>query len=394
VRVAFSDEQAALRDELRAYFARLLTPEVRAEFGEGTSYHYTGAVYKRIVRQMGADGWLGLGWPKEYGGQGRSFIEHYIFVDECRRADAPVPFVTINTVGPTLMQFGTPEQKERFLRPILRGEIEFAIGYTEPSAGTDLASLRTRAVRDGDSYVINGQKIFTTGGHEADYIWLAARTNPDVPKHKGLSIFIVDATLPGIKMTPIMTLDDHRSNAVYYEDVRVPADAIVGGENEGWRLITTQLNHERIALASSGKAEHLLDQVVRWARETEAPEGGRVIDRAWVRLSLARCRARLEALSLLNWRLAWELTRDEPNPADASTVKVYGSELFVEVYRALMEVLGDASVLKAGSPGAVLAGRVEQMYRWAYVVTFGGGVNEIQREIIATTGLGMPRGRR
>ena len=391
MRVALSDQQLALRDELRAYFAKLMTPEVRREFGEGTSYHYIGPTYKRIVRQMGADGWLGLGWPKEYGGQGRSFIEHYIFIDECRRADAPVPFVTINTVGPTLMQYGTPEQKERFLKPILRGEIEFAIGYTEPNAGTDLANLRTRAVRDGSDYVINGQKIFTTGGHEADYIWLAARTNPDVPKHKGLSIFIVDASLPGIKMTPIMTLDDHRSNAVYYEDVRVPADSIVLGENEGWRLITTQLNHERVALAASGKAEDLLEKTIEWARETSAPEGGRVIDRPWVQMTLARCRARLEALYLLNLRLAWEMTRDELNAADASTVKVYGTELFVEVFRGLMEVLGDASVLKEGSPGAVLAGRVEQMYRWAYVVTFGGGVNEIQREIIATVGLKLPR---
>jgi 3-oxocholest-4-en-26-oyl-CoA dehydrogenase alpha subunit len=302
-----------------------------------------------------------------------------------------VPFVTINTVGPTLMRFGTHEQKERFLRPILQGEVEFAIGYTEPNAGTDLASLRTRAVRDGEDYVINGQKIFTTGGHEADYIWLAARTNPDVPKHKGLSIFIVDAKSPGIKMTPIMTIDDHRSNAVYYEDVRVPADMIVGEENEGWRLITTQLNHERVALACSGKAEAHLEDVVEWARTTEAPEGGRVIDRPWVQLTLARSRARLEALRLLNWRLAWELTQNDLNAADASTVKVYGTELFVEVYRSFMEVLGEAGVLKNGSPGAFLAGRVEQMYRWAYVVTFGGGVNEIQREIIATAGLGMPR---
>jgi 3-oxocholest-4-en-26-oyl-CoA dehydrogenase alpha subunit len=394
LRVALSDEQLALRDELRAYFKQLLTPEVRKAFGEGTSYHYFGETYRQIVRRMGADGWLGLGWPKEYGGQGRSFIEHYIFIDECRRADAPVPFVTINTVGPTLMRYGSAEQKERFLRPILKGEVEFAIGYTEPNAGTDLASLRTRAVRDGADYVINGQKIFTTGGHEADYIWLAARTNPDVPKHKGLSIFIVDARSPGIKMTPIMTIDDHRSNAVYYEDVRVPADMIVGEENEGWRLITTQLNHERVALACSGKAEGHLDDVIEWARATKAPEGGRVIDRPWVQMTLARCRARLEALRLLNWRLAWELTRGDLVAADASTVKVYGTELFVEVYRSLMEVLGETGVLKNGSPDAFLAGRVEQMYRWAYVVTFGGGVNEIQREIIATAGLGMPRSAR
>ena len=394
MRVALSDEQLALRDELRAYLAKLLTPEIREELGAGTSYHYHGAPYRKLIRQMGADGWLGLGWPKEYGGRGSSFIEHYIYIDECRRADAPVPFVTINTIGPTLMRFGSPDQKEQFLRPILRGEIEFSIGYTEPGAGTDLASLRTRAVPDGDGYVINGQKVFTTQAHWSDYIWLAARTNSDVPKHKGISILIVPTSAPGVKITPIETMDDHRSNAVYFEDVRVPAEAVVGGENEGWRLITAQLNHERVALACSGKPEELLERVVAWARSTPSPGGGRIIDRPWVQITLARCRAKLEALRLLNWRLAWELTTEHLNAADASTVKVFGTELFVEVYRAMMEVLGEAGALKAGSPGAALEGLIEQMYRWAYINTFGGGVNEVQREIIATAGLGMPRGQR
>jgi len=396
VRVALSEDQLALRDELRAYLAQLLSPHVRDELGgaHATSYHYHGPASRKVIRQMGADGWLGLGWPKEYGGRGSSFIEHYIFIDECRRADAPVPFVTINTVGPTLIRFGSSEQKERFLPEILRGEIEFSIGYTEPGAGTDLASLRTRAVRDGDSYVINGQKIFTTGAQDADYIWLAARTDPDAPKHKGISILIVPVGASGVKITPIEMMDDHRSNAVFFEDVRVPVDAVVGGENEGWRLVTTQLNHERVALACSGKPEELLQQVLAWARETPTPEGGRVIDRPWVRLTLARCRARLEALRLLNWRLAWELTTEHLNAADASTVKVFGTELFVEVYHAMMEVLGVEAVLERGTPGAPLFGLIEQMYRWAYINTFGGGVNEIQREIIATAGLGMPRGAR
>jgi 3-oxocholest-4-en-26-oyl-CoA dehydrogenase alpha subunit len=245
-------------------------------------------------------------------------------------------------------------------------------------------------VRDGDSYIINGQKIFTTGAHDADFIWLAARTNPDAPKHKGLSIVIVEAQAPGVKTTPINTLDDGRTNAVYFEDVKVPVSAVVGAETEGWRLITTQLNHERLALACSGVAEQLLDDTVAWAQTTKAP-GGRIIDRPWVQLTLARARARLDALRLLNWRLAWELTKGILNPADASAVKVYGTELFVEVYRAIMEVLGEAGTLKPGSPGAELGGHVELMYRWAYVVTFGGGVNEVQREIIATAGLGMPR---
>ncbi len=388
--VAYSDEQIALRNELRAYFAKVLTPELRAELGPRAG-EQMGPAYRRVVRGMGEDGWLGLGWPKEYGGQGRSFIEHQLFIDECRRADMPFPFVTLNTVGPTLIQYGTEEQKQRFLRPILGGEVHFAIGYTEPSAGTDLASLRTRAVKDGGDYVINGQKIFTTGAHDSDYIWLAARTDIEAPKHKGLTIFIVPTALDGVKMTPIETIDYGRTNAVYFEDVRVPADAIVGGENEGWRLITTQLNHERVALACSGKAEQLLDDVLAWAAETTASDGRRIIDRPWVQMTLARTRARLEALKLLNWRLAWELTKGILNPADASVVKVYGTEVFVEVYRSLMEVLGEAGEIRHGSPGAALGGRVEIMYRWAYVVTFGGGVNEVQRDIIATTGLGMPR---
>ena len=195
MRVAYSDEQIALRDELRTYFARVLTPELRAELGPRPG-EQMGPAYRRVVRQMGQDGWLGLGWPKEYGGQGRSFIEHHLFFDECRRAGMPFPFVTLNTVGPTLIEYGTEEQKQRFLSGILGGEVHFAIGYTEPGAGTDLASLRTKAVRDGDDYVINGQKIFTTGAHDADFIWLAARTDPDAPKHKGITIFIVDSDAP------------------------------------------------------------------------------------------------------------------------------------------------------------------------------------------------------
>jgi alkylation response protein AidB-like acyl-CoA dehydrogenase len=386
--IGLTPELRALRDELREYYANLLTPEVVESLAGSEG---VGPAPRKIAKQMGADGWLGIGWPKEYGGRGFSAIEQFVFFDESMRAGAPVPMLTVNSVGPTIFRYGSQEQKDFFLPKILAGEIHFAIGYTEPEAGTDLASLRTSAVRDGDTFVVNGQKIFTTGAHDSDYIWLAARTDTEAPKHKGLTIFIVPTSLDGVKMTPIETIDYGRTNAVYFEDVRVPADAIVGGENDGWRLITTQLNHERVALACSGKAEQLLDDVLAWASETTASDGGRIIDRPWVQMTLARTRARLEALKLLNWRLAWELTTGILNAADASVVKVYGTELFVEVYRSLMEVLGEAGSIRHGSPGAALNGRVEIMYRWAYVVTFGGGVNEVQREIIATAGLGMPR---
>jgi 3-oxocholest-4-en-26-oyl-CoA dehydrogenase alpha subunit len=385
-----SAEQKAFRDELRRYFAEKLTPDVRAALGPRAGEHM-GPAYREFIKQMGSDGWLGVGWPVEYGGQGRSYVEEYIFLDECRRAAAPIPLVTLNTVGPTLMQWGSSEQKDRFLPAIVRGEIHFAIGYTEPGSGTDLASLRTRAVRDGDSYVINGQKIFTTGAHDADFIWLAARTDPSAPKHKGISVFIVDASSPGFSFTPIDLLDGGITNITYFEDVRVPASAIVAGENEGWRLMTTQLNHERVALASSGRLESMLEQTVAWAKQTKTPTGARVIDEPWVQVTLARVRARVDALRLLNWRMAWAMTAERLKPADASVVKVYGSELFVESYRALLEITGRAGVLSTESPGAALQGFLDEAYRWSLVLTFGGGVNEIQREIIAVAGLGMPR---
>ncbi len=379
----YSPEQKDLRDRLRAYLAGKLTPEVRAALGPRAGEH-CGPEYRAFVRQMGEDGWLGVGWPVEYGGKGLSFVEEYIYLDECRRAEAPLPLVTINTVGPTLMHFGSDEQRATFLPRIVRGEIHFAIGYTEPSAGTDLASLRTRAVRDGDHYIVNGQKIFTTGGHDADYFWLAVRTDPDVPKHRGISVLIVDATSAGIKTTPIHTLDDGRTNAVYFEDVQVPVEALVGVENDGWRLMTTQLNHERVALACSGKSETLLADTIGWARDTGA------LERPWVRLALAEVRAKLHVLKLLNWRMVWAMSHGTIAPADASVVKVFATEAFVETFRTMQEVVGAPE----DEPGRALAARLSLAYRWSLVLTFGGGVNEVQREIIATTGLGVPRSKR
>src|SRR5262249_33851847 len=217
--------QRELREELRAYFTRLMTPDLQAELSwkEGG-----GPLYRQALRQMGRDGWLGIGWPQEYGGQGRSPIEQFIFSDEVQRAGFPLPFLTLNTVGPTIMEYGTPEQKSFFLPRILAGECHFSIGYSEPGAGTDLASLRTPAVRDGDDYVVTGNKVFTSLAEYADYIWLAVRTDATAAKHKGISMLIVDTRLPGYKCTPIWTMAGVRTNATYYEDVRVPTSSLVG----------------------------------------------------------------------------------------------------------------------------------------------------------------------
>jgi hypothetical protein len=340
---------------------------------------------------MGVDGWLGIGWPKEFGGQGRSAIEQFIFFDEVQRAGFPIPFLTLCTVGPTLIKYGTEEQKARFLPAILRGELHFAIGYSEPSAGTDLASLRTRAVRDGDDYVVDGQKVFTSLAEYADYIWLAVRTDPEAPRHKGISILMVDTKAKGFSLSPIHTLGGNRTNATYYEGVRVPAAARVGRENEGWKLITTQLNHERVALSVPGPIDRFVEETTAWARETKASDGRRVIDAPWVQANLARARAHVEVLRLLTWRQAWNIDQGKLDPAESSTVKVFGSESFIRIYGWLLEVLGQEGYLKDGSPGARLRGCVERYYRTSIVLTFGGGTNEVQRDIIAMTGLGMPR---
>jgi len=385
--IDLTDEQKALRAELRAYFGSLMTPDERAE----ARTESMGPGYRKVVRRMGEDGWLGVGWPKEYGGRGLGPVEQLIFLDEAARADVPIPMVTLNTVGPTIADRGTDEQRRRFLPGILAGEIHFAIGYSEPNAGTDLASLQTRAVLDGDEYLVNGQKVFTTGGHDADYIWLACRTDPEAPKHKGISILIVDTKSPGFSWTPIWTLGGGHTNATYYEDVRVPASMVVGEVNQGWKLITTQLNFERVALGPAAGIFRDLEAVIGWARTTKAADGSRMIDKEWVRLNLARVRAKAEIAELFNWRVASMQEHGRLNPADASAMKVYGTELRIESLRLLMEVLGPEGALQAGSPGAALAGKLEQGNRAAVVGTFGGGVNEIQREIIGAAGLRMPR---
>jgi hypothetical protein len=392
VRVAYTGEQVVLRDQLRAYFEALLTPDVREALrAEG----HGGPVHREVHGKLGADGWLGLGWPREYGGQGRSVLDQYVFFDEATRAGAPVPMIALNTVGPTIMAVGTEEQKQRYLPGILAGELDFAIGYTEPGSGTDLASLRTRAVLDGDHYVVNGNKVYTSGGDHADFIWLAARTDPDAPKHKGITILLVPTDAEGFAATPIHVVGGGHTTATYYTDVHVPVGNVVGEVNGGWKLITTQLNHERVALsAMGGRCLALSDAVRQWATDTVTPEGTRVVDLPWVRATLARVHARLEAMKVMNWRTAYAVHTGTLTPAAASAAKVYGTEVEIEAYRLLLDVLGRAGYLRQGSPGALLGGKVEQAYRDAPVRTFGGGSNEVQREIIAWTALGTPRGGR
>jgi hypothetical protein len=374
--------------EVRDYFTGVMTPEIR---DQQMRYALDSDTYKALIRRIGADGWLCVSWPVEYGGRDLSEIEQFLYYDEVQRLGVPIPFLSTNTVGPTIMRYGTDEQKERFLPGILRGEIHFSIGYSEPEAGTDLAALRTRAVRDGDTWVINGQKMWTSLVHHADYVWLACRTDPDAPRHKGISIIIVPTDAEGFSWTRVDTMGGGLTSATYYTDVRVPLRNLVGEVDRGWQLMTNQLNAERIALSPSGVVERRLTEVQRWAQQTKLTDGRRVIDQQWVQLNLAKVRAKLEFLRLLNWKVAWSASQDRLDPAEASAMKVFGSEFFIEAYQLLMEVIGTAATVTKGSPGEALEGDLEIAIRAAPILTFGGGTNEVQRDIIATLGLGMPR---
>ncbi|MEU8891124.1 acyl-CoA dehydrogenase family protein [Streptomyces sp. NPDC048442] len=383
--LAPTGRQQRLRAELRSYFRDVMPEGPPDDPG----------AQRALLRRIGADGMLGIGWPVAYGGQGRGPDEQFVFFDEAYRAGAPVSMVTLNTVGPTLMKYGTQEQKDFFLPRILRGELVFAIGYSEPEAGTDLAALRTRAVRDGDEWLIDGQKVFTSNAQNADWIWLACRTDPEAPKHRGISIVLVPADAPGFSWTPIETVGGLTTTATYYDGIRVPAGNLVGAENEGWGLITNQLNHERVALAAIGmQAEDACAEALAYARTPDPHTGERPGEKAWVRARLAEAHARLSMVRLLNWRLVGDVGAGVLAPGDASGVKFVGTESAVAVYRMCQEVVGDAGLVRAGSQGAFGDGELERMNRAAQINTFGGGVSEVQREIVATMRLGMRRGKR
>jgi alkylation response protein AidB-like acyl-CoA dehydrogenase len=381
----YTPEQEQLRKDYRERLEAVMTPERRAAVSMLTE---GGAAISECRRALGAAGLLGVAWPVEYGGSGLTALEQYIFGEEARRVNAPLPMITLNTVGPTLIQYGTDEQKDKFLPAILRGEVDFAIGYSEPGAGSDLASLRTTAVRDGNEFVINGAKMFTSGAEFADYIWLAARTDPEAKKHKGITVFVVPTDSPGFSWKPLHTMPGVSTYYTFYDDVRVPESAIVLGENQGWKLVTNQLNLERAALGNLGALEPLFAKTLEWAK-TSPLDDGHVIDQPWVQQALARVEAQVAAYRLLNLRVNSNMSSGALGMGEASAAKVFGTELTQQVARELLDVVGQAGTRKGSA--APLKGELESAYRLAVINTFGGGANELQRDIIAMAGLGMPR---
>ena len=390
-----NEAQQQLQREITAYLERHVTPSLEAELlaqqeGGGPDTH---PHYSRFIRQLGRDGWLGLAWPKRYGGQERDAIDQYIFFDTVAGYyRVPIPFLAINAIGSTIMRAGTEEQKDRFLPPLLRGELNIAVGYTEPGAGSDLASLRTKAVRDGDDYVINGQKVFTSLAHFCDYIWLAARTDPAAKKHKGISIFMVDTRLPGVTISPLRTMGGFRTNVTFYDNVRVPKACLIGEENKGWSYINSQLAMERIGLVPHSRMRRILEEMIAWAKGTTI-DGRRVFDEAWVRERLADLVARTEVLRLFNFRAASQIAQGIEPFADAAMTKVFGSELFQAVAGTCMDMMGLIGGMQPPSAISPMNGLLQRDFVAMRLLTFGGGTNEVLRDMVALSGLGMPPSR-
>lgn len=384
-------EQKELEAEVKAYFKERVTLDLEKEIDvmpEGD-----GPLTQQFIRQMAADGWMGIGWPKEYGGQGRSAIDQYIFFDVALGYHhIPIPMLAVMTVGPTIMKVGSAEQKREFLPRILKGELSIAIGYTEPEAGTDLMSLKTTAIRDGDCYVINGQKTFTSMGHCSDYYWLAVRTDPNArKKYQGISIFLIDAKTPGITVEPIWVMGKFRLNQEFFENVRVPRDCLVGEENKGAEYLFMQLAHERIALVPHSFSVRALSEIAQWA-STNRMNGMPVLEQSWVRNRLVDMSLEMEVLKLLNFRTAWMISQNIVPFVESSMIKVFGSEHIRRVTDACLQIMGLYGQLETGSKWVPLRGRPEHVYLMDVLLTFGGGTNEVLRDMMAM-GLGLPRSR-
>ena len=392
MKIELTKNQQKLKDELKEYFSALLNKELLSEMSDPQFFEGGGPEFKKALKIMGQDGWIGLSWPKEFGGKEFTPIEQYIFVEEIMRTGFPFPFLTTESVGPMIAQYGSDWAKETIAKSILRGETIFAIGYSEPNAGTDLASLKTQALPDKEGFKINGQKIWTSLANYADYIWLAARTNNEVKKHKGISMFIVPTDDDGFSYTPIQTLGDVTTNMTYYDDIYVSRDNLVGELNSGWNLITSQLNLERLALVNHGPVDELYHQLLSLAKSTKVDSINVLSDIDWVKSNFAKIYSGLETLKLICWKQVWGMENNVLSMTDASLAKIYGSEYFIEAYRMMMEIFGELSIIRDDSL-SILNSRLERMYRTASILTFGGGTNEVQRDIISMAGLLMPRSR-
>jgi alkylation response protein AidB-like acyl-CoA dehydrogenase len=390
MRFAFTEAQEQFRQEIRAFCAQEMTPEMIARLeaqGEIANAHSP-----ELYKKMADRGWLGVQWPKEYGGEGKSQVEMAIFNEEAGYYQVPMTgyALTVNVVGNSFITFGTEEQKQEYLPRIARGEILFCQGFSEPGSGSDLASLQTQAVEDGDEYVIHGQKIFTTNAHLADYIFLLARTDANVPKHKGLSLFVVPMQAPGVAVRPLYTLGGGRVNQTFFEAVRIPRKNLIGEKNRGWYHATATLDFERSGAGRVGQARRILEGLIQYTKETTR-HGHTLSKEPLIRQKLTQMAIELEVVRLIAYRVASMQSRGLIPNYEASMSKVYGSEYLKRLANVGMEIFGPYAPLQRGSKWAPLQGKMEALTRGAMGGTIAAGTSEIQRYIIAGRGLGLPR---
>ena len=389
MRYDFTPEQVAWRDEVRAFVRAHLTPPLLDELREsGNEGH--GPLARQFVLKLRDRGWWGLPWPAEYGGLGRSAIDQWIFVDELEGAGAPMLPLTVTSVAPTLMRVGSEAQKQHWLPQIKAAEVDFALGYSEPEAGTDLAALRTRAVLDGDTWVVSGQKMWNTMAHTANHNWLAVRTEPEAPKHKGISIMIVPMDAPGVTVQGIYVWPGLRTNALFLDNVRVPRDYLVGERGMGFYYAAMALNFERLSIGSVAMTRRYFRELVALVRDTDV-DGQPLRRQPWVRERLARLAVDIEAARMLGLETAWALDQGRVPAAESSMAKIFVSELAQRVADAGTQILGLNGQLHLNEERAQVRGRLQWLYRLAPMLAFGGGTNEVQRNIIAMLGFGLPR---
>ncbi|MBW1641536.1 MAG: acyl-CoA dehydrogenase family protein [Deltaproteobacteria bacterium] len=391
----FTKEQEAFRLEVREYIEKEMPQKWEAlgyTVWEETDESW--AITQEWNRKLGAKGWLALTWPEEYGGLGRSPVDQLILDEEMAAAGTPTGVETMITIGwvcPTIMLFGTDEQKKKYLPPAARGELTFCLGYSEPDAGSDLAAVSTAAVEDGDTFVVNGQKVWTSIAHRADYCWLAARTDPDAPKHKGVSMFVVDMKSPGITVRPLINiLGFHSFNEVFFDNVIIPKESLVGEKNNGWYQLAIALDFERSGVGGPARMKQVIDGLVQYCKETKRNDTPLWKDKG-IQQELARLAVDAEVLRLLCYRITWlQINKKTPN-YEASVTKVFGSELLDRLSNVGMRILGPYSQLDRGSKWAQLHGGITRSYLNSPSMGIGGGTSEIQRSIIAMRGLGLPR---
>ncbi len=391
----FSQEEEAFRQEVRRWLREEIPQRwIELDPGMWEETDESWALARGFQRKLGEKGWLAPAFPREYGGLALSHMNRLVLAEELSYSRAPVSVeveITVNWVAPSIMLFGTEQQKKDYVTAIARGEIVFCIGYSEPDAGSDLASLKTRAVEERDDYVINGQKIWCSYGHLADYCWLAARTDPDAPRHKGISVFIVDMKTPGITVRPLTNiLNRHSFNEVFFDDVRIPKENLVGQKNNGWYQLMIALDLERSSIGWAAANQRIIEELIEYAKTTRR-NGEPLASDPLIRNQLAQLVVENEVARMMAYRIAWMYSKGLHPSYESSMSMVFISEATRRTADAGMRILGHYGELDRDSKWAVMNARLMRMCLSSLSIGVGGGSNEIQRNIIAMRGLGLPR---